>query len=98
VWFTECRVAVADPGREFAFRVTTFGMPVARWGYRFAAEDGGTRVTEYWEDLRTGRSAAIASLLGRLFTGTRAADRHQVNLAGMGVTLQRLKLALEADR
>ncbi|RFU42857.1 SRPBCC family protein [Actinomadura logoneensis] len=34
VWFTTCEVTAAIPGRAFAFRVTTFGMPVALWGYR----------------------------------------------------------------
>ncbi|MFF4652767.1 SRPBCC family protein [Streptomyces sp. NPDC001380] len=95
VWFTECRVTRADPGRCLEFRVTAFRMPVARWGHRFAAQDGGTRVTEYREDLRTGRAGRAASLLGRLFTGTRPAGRHLVNRAGMGTTLQRLGQALE---
>src|SRR5215831_6963712 len=33
VWFTTCQVVAARPGEEFAFDVTTFGMPVARWSY-----------------------------------------------------------------
>ncbi|GGO90657.1 SRPBCC family protein [Wenjunlia tyrosinilytica] len=96
VWVTECRVQQADPGRGFAFRVTTFGLPVALWGYRFEPEAGGTRVTEYWQDLRTGRLSGLTELLGRAFTGTRPADRHRVNRAGMRTTLERLKRALEA--
>ena len=39
VWFTTCQVVTARPGEEFAFDVTTFGMPVSRWSYRVAAAD-----------------------------------------------------------
>ncbi|HET8681947.1 MAG TPA: SRPBCC family protein, partial [Micromonosporaceae bacterium] len=66
VWFTTCRVAVASPGEEFAFDVTTFGQPVSRWGYRFAPGAGGagvTEVTEYWQDRRN----RAATILGRVF-------------------------------
>ncbi|MGA8112226.1 MAG: SRPBCC family protein [Actinocatenispora sp.] len=92
VWFTTCRVVVAQPGVEFAFEVTTFGMPVSRWGYRLAAASGGTEVTEYWQDQRT----RGANLLGRIFTGKVAADRPSVNRAGMRATLDRLKRELES--
>ncbi|MFG2309367.1 SRPBCC family protein [Streptomyces sp. NPDC048566] len=94
LWFTDCRVVRAEEGRDFAFRVTSFGLPIALWGYRFAAEEGGTRVTEYWQDLRTGRAGRPAELLG-FFTGTRAPVRHAANTAGMRATLGRLKEALE---
>jgi hypothetical protein len=92
VWFTTCRVVTAEPGREFAFDVTTFGMPVSRWGYRFAPVDEGTEVTEYWAD-RRGRGA---TLLGRVFTGRVASQRPTANRAGMRATLARLKAELEA--
>jgi hypothetical protein len=91
VWFTTCRVAVADPGREFAFDVTTFGLPVARWGYRFAPVDGGTEVTEYWSDQRS----RGAFRLGRIFTGKDTLRRPEVNREGMRTTLDRLKRELE---
>lgn len=92
VWFTTCRVRVAEPGAEFAFEVTTFGLPVARWGYRFAAAEAGTLVTEYWTD-RRGRGAR---LIGRVFTGRSATRRPEVNRDGMRRTLARLKRELEA--
>jgi hypothetical protein len=92
VWFTTCRVRTAEPGAEFAFDVTTFGLPVARWGYRFAADGEGTLVTEYWADLRTPGSR----LLGRIFTGRSAEHRPEVNRDGMRATLARLKAELEA--
>ncbi len=90
VWFTTCRVVTAEPGREFAFDVTTFGQPVSRWGYRFAALDGGTEVTEYWQDVRS----PVAYRLGRIFTGKVADVRPDHNRAGMRTTLERLQASL----
>ncbi|BCJ73951.1 polyketide cyclase [Catellatospora sp. IY07-71] len=92
VWFTTCRVRTAEPGAEFVFDVTTFGLPVARWGYRFTPVEAGTLVTEHWTD-RRGRGAL---LLGRMFTGRSANRRPEVNRAGMRQTLARLKRELEA--
>lgn len=94
-WFTDCRVTSAEPDAAFAFQVNTFGLPVALWGYRFAPEGDGTRVTEHWRDLRTGRRGTVAQLLGRIFTGTRPGQRHQANELGMRATLERLKRELE---
>ncbi|MGI5404929.1 SRPBCC family protein [Streptomyces sp. CA-135486] len=96
VWFTECRVTQAEPGEGFAFRVATFGLPVALWGYRFAAEADGTRVVEHWQDLRTGRWSGLTQFLGRVFTGTRADQRYLANQLGMRTTLRRLKESLES--
>ena len=81
----------AKPGEEFAFDVTTFGMPVSRWSYRFAPVAGGTEVTEAWLDQR-GRGANV---LGRVFTGKVARERPQANREGMRTTLTRLKRELE---
>lgn len=91
VWFTTCRVTVAEPGREFAFEVTTFGVPVARWGYRFEPAGDGTLVTESWQD-RRGRTALV---LGRIFTGRVTNHRPEANREGMRATLARLKRELE---
>jgi len=93
-WFTTCRVTRAERPCEFAFQVTTFGLPVALWGYRFEPEGAATRVTEYWEDLRTGPGSRAAELLGRVFTGTPPAARAEINRAGMRTTLGRLRDAL----
>jgi uncharacterized protein YndB with AHSA1/START domain len=92
VWFTTCRVVTAEPGTQFAFDVTTFGMPVARWSYQLAPAAGGTEVTERWLDQRN-RGAHV---LGRIFTGKVASTRPQANREGMRVTLTRLKRELEA--
>ncbi|MFF4734664.1 SRPBCC family protein [Streptomyces sp. NPDC001262] len=101
VWFTWCRVVRAEHAREFAFDVSTFGLPVARWGYRFepvadaGAGGGGTKVTEYWQDLRTGPGARFTELLGLVFTGTPAGRRADANRTGMRTTLRRIKDAAE---
>lgn len=91
VWFTTCRVDAARPGEEFAFEVTTFGFPVARWGYHFEETPEGTRVTESWTDRRT-RGAYV---LGRIFTGKVTNARPEANREGMRETLRRLKRELE---
>lgn len=91
VWFTTCRVVVAEPGAEFAFDVTTFGLPVARWGFRLAGTGDGTDVTQYWIDQRV-RGAMI---LGRVFTGKVAGARPEANREGMRTTLERLRRELE---
>ncbi|MFG2114037.1 SRPBCC family protein [Streptomyces sp. NPDC048718] len=95
IWFTWCRVTCAEAPERFTFDVSTFGLPVARWSYRFTPEDGGVRVTESWTDLRTGRGARVTELLGLLFTGTPARRRAALNRAGMRTTLLRLKRAVE---
>ena len=92
LWFTTCRVVVAEPGEEFAFDVTTFGMPVSRWTYRLAPVPEGTELTELWLDRRT-RGAHI---LGRVFTGRVSGDRQAANRDGMRTTLNRIKRELEA--
>lgn len=93
VWFSSCRVRVADPGREFMFDVFAFGFPVARWGYRFKPTADGTEVTEYWVDKRT----TGAHVLGRIFIGKAHDDnRVDVNRHGMRESLRRLKSELES--
>jgi hypothetical protein len=93
VWFTTCRVVAASPGEAFAFDVTTFGMPVARWSYLLAAVPEGTEVIEQWLDQR-GRGARV---LGRIFTGRVADNRPHANREGMRTTLARLKDGLETS-
>ncbi|MEV4007574.1 SRPBCC family protein [Actinomadura sp. NPDC049753] len=101
VWFTTCQVSAAVPGEVFAFRVSSFGVPVALWGYRFedVSEDPSaprTRLTEYWEDQRRDhRGAGFVSLLGKIFTGVPAEERAEVNREGMRATLDRIRTAVE---
>ncbi|RAY14211.1 SRPBCC family protein [Actinomadura craniellae] len=99
VWFTNCRVSAAVPDEVFAFRVASFGIPVALWGYRVEGIGDGatTRLTEYWEDLRREhRGARLVSLLGRVVTGMPPAARVAANRRGMRATLARIKAELES--
>jgi len=91
VWFTTCRVVVESPGREFAFDVSSFGLPVARWGYRFTPSGDGVIVTEYWQD-RRGR---VMDGVGWAITFGPPQDRADRNRRGMLTTLARLKSRLE---
>jgi uncharacterized protein YndB with AHSA1/START domain len=83
-WKTIATVVTAEPGVEFAFDVAASGMKVARWGYRFEAFEGGTKVTEYWDDHR---NAVMAKLTGMAL---QVPDRVSHNKAGMEQTLDRL--------
>lgn len=50
-WETVSTVAVAEPGREFAWVV---GDNFVRWGYTLEAVDSGTELTESWNFLPGG--------------------------------------------
>ncbi len=89
-WSTTCTVTEADPGRAFAFRVTTVaGIPVAEWRYEIEPAGDGCRVTESTRDLRHPAT--------RLVTGAAIGvlDRSAHNRANMRRTLTRLKQHLE---
>ena len=65
-----------------------------RWGYTFAAVDGGTRVTESWEFLPDG----ITRVHDRFGDDAEAqiANRTEAAHRGIPVTLAALKKAAEA--
>jgi uncharacterized protein YndB with AHSA1/START domain len=91
-WSTTAEVVECEPGRAFAFDVTSVaGMKVARWGYRFEPAGGGCTVEERWEDHRAG----FMKQLGRLATGV--PDRAAYNRDGMQATLDRLAAAAESS-
>ena len=87
-WSTISTVVTAEPATDFAFDVSVKGFAVARWGYRMEAVDGGTRVTEYWDDHR---NKVMAKLTG-LALGI--PDRAVHNTAGMEQTLEKLAAAV----
>lgn len=89
-WSTEAVVTTADPGKEFAFDVSAAGMAVAGWGFRLEPVDGGTKVTQYWEDHR--------NPVARKVTGwfLSIPDRADHNSAGMETTLEKMAAALSA--
>ncbi len=90
-WSTSCEVTECDPGRRFAFKVTSGPLGVATWRYCIEPTDGGCRVEESWTDDR----GIIIRALGRLVTGV--ADRTDHNRAGMEQTLAALARAAEAS-
>ena len=87
-WSTDVTVTTADPGKEFAFDVTAAGLGVARWGFLLEAVDGGTKVTQYWDDHR--------NPVAKKLTGwaLRVPDRNAHNRVSMEQTLERLAASL----
>jgi hypothetical protein len=84
-WSTVATVVAADPGTQFAFDVTSVGVPVARWQYDIAPAEDGCVVTESMWDRRPAWFYGIAWL------ATGVTDRVTVNTANIAKTLQRLK-------
>ncbi|WP_426574125.1 SRPBCC family protein [Aquihabitans sp. McL0605] len=87
-WSSTSTIRQADPGRALSFDT---GLSGARWTYRFepTADGSGCTVTETREDANPN---ALIKALSIPLEGVR---RRQL-LAGMEVTLQRLKAAAEA--
>ncbi|WP_104180210.1 SRPBCC family protein [Arthrobacter sp. B0490] len=99
-WTTRCTVTVAEPGREFAFRVHAIGgakrrVParIATWRYTFEELDGGTLVTETWTDDRPWHDAAARAFDYVATGGTTFAAFQRGNIRR---TLRNLKAAAEA--
>jgi Polyketide cyclase / dehydrase and lipid transport len=90
-WETRSVVVAADRGLEFAFVV---GGSWVRWGYTFAAVDGGTQVTESWEFLPDG----LARFRDRFGTDApvQIADRAEDARSGIPATLAAIKKAAES--
>ena len=89
-WSTQVRVTACEPGRRFAFDVSSLGLAVSRWTYDIAPEAGGCRLTETWED-RRGR---IIDVLGRAVSGV--GDRAAFTADSIEQTLAGVKQAAEA--
>ena len=51
-WTTTSTITDMAPGDRFAWEVTYFGQPVARWEYRIEPQAGGVRLVETVEDRR----------------------------------------------
>jgi uncharacterized protein YndB with AHSA1/START domain len=89
-WSTAGEVVECEPGRVFAFDVSAGPFKVATWTYRFEPTTTGTKVTEQWDDRRTG---SLMAVLGKLASGV--GDRAAHNRAGMETTLANLASAVE---
>lgn len=92
-WKNRPVVTAAVPGREFAFSRTEAFAGTLVWRYRFAAEDGGTRVTESYEVTRPVTRLGWF-VIERIF---HAGDVRAGLRAGMETTLRRLKNTAERD-
>lgn len=91
-WSTSVQVTRCEPDREFAFAVSSFGIPVSQWSYVVsAAGPGECSVTESWDDRRPGWFKLPAGLV----TGVR--DRgEQTTAANLERTLAAVKASAEA--
>lgn len=89
-WWTICQVTDAEPGRCFAYEVSTpFKVPIARWQFDLAqADDGCTLVERSW--MRVPRWFVPFAIM---ITGQ--PDRPGTNNANIATTLTRLKAHLE---
>ncbi|HVM27787.1 MAG TPA: SRPBCC family protein [Mycobacteriales bacterium] len=88
-WSTRSTVVEAEPGRAFAFEVTSMGLPVALWRYQLEPTGSGCLLTESWTD-RRGR---LVTAVGALTTGVK--DRRGYAGTSMELTLQRVKQEAE---
>lgn len=86
-YWTPCTVTKAVENELFEFAVGLDANPINTWGYRMAAENGGTRLTEYFRLTPAWYIRGYWLLLGRL--------RSRTNERGMRTTLERMKAVLE---
>lgn len=93
-WSTDGKIVTYDANQAVAWDVAFLGFAVAQWGYQLEAlPDGGTRVTETWQDKRN--PLLRWPLPGTLITGQK--DRPAANKSGMEATLAKLKTTAEAQ-
>jgi hypothetical protein len=90
-WRTTSTIADMRDAELFAWEVTYFGMPVARWEYRLEPEGDDVRLVETVDD-RRGR---VLRLVSPLITGS--PDRNVRNADTMESTLEAIKAAAEAS-
>lgn len=89
-WTTLVKVTEATPGKAFSFDVTAAGMGVAGWGFVLTPADGGTEVTQWWDDHRNPVTRKITGMV------LRVPDRGHHNRAGMQATLDNIASAAES--
>jgi uncharacterized protein YndB with AHSA1/START domain len=90
-WTTTCTIVRYERGSEIAWDVAFGPLAVARWAYRVEPdEDGGTTISERFEDHRS----SGLRLLAPLVRGTN--DTAGLNRANMATTLSRIKSLAES--
>jgi hypothetical protein len=89
-WTTTSTVTEMRTAELFAWEVTYFRQPVARWEYRVEPDDAGVRLVESVDDRRGRLLRAVSPLI------TGSPDRAQRNADTMDSTLQAVKAAAES--
>ena len=89
-WTTTSTITDMQPNELFAWEVTYFGRPVARWEYRVEPADDGVRLVEAVID----RRGPVLRTISPLITGS--PDRDKRNAATMETTLEAVKAAAES--
>jgi uncharacterized protein YndB with AHSA1/START domain len=91
-WTTTSTIAVMRTAELFAWEVTYFRQPVARWEYRIEPHVDGVQLVESVEDRRGPVLRAVSPLI------TGSPDRAKRNADTMQSTLRAVKVAAEAAR
>jgi uncharacterized protein YndB with AHSA1/START domain len=91
-WTTTSTIVEMRPAELFAWDVTYFGQPVARWEYRLEPHAEGVELIESVEDRRGPLLRAASPYI------TGSPDRAKRNADTMESTLQAVKTASEASR
>jgi hypothetical protein len=90
-WTTTSTIVEMRPTEAFAWEVTYFGRPVARWEYRIEPHAEGVQLVESVQDRRGRLLRAVSPYI------TGSADRAERNADTMESTLQAVKAAAEAS-
>ena len=90
-WTTTSTITEVRPGELFAWEVTYFGRPVARWEYRIERRPTGVQLIESVED----RRGPVLRVVSPVITGS--PDRDKRNADTMEATLEAVKAAAEAS-
>jgi hypothetical protein len=89
-WTTTSTIAETRDGELFAWEVSYFRLPVARWEYRLQPDDDGVRLIEAVDDRRGRFLRAVSPLI------TGSPNRDSRNGDTMETTLEAIKTAAEA--
>ena len=90
-WTTTSTITEMRPGEVFAWEVTYFRQPVARWEYRLEQDEDGVRLVESVDDRRGRLLRAVSPLI------TGSPDRAKRNADTMESTLQAVRAAAESS-
>jgi uncharacterized protein YndB with AHSA1/START domain len=91
-WTTTSTITDMQPNEVFAWQVTYFRWPVARWEYRLRPRPNGIELVEFVED----RRGPLLRAMSPLITGS--PDRDERNAETMATTLAAVKAAAEGTR